>query len=110
MRPGGFQGWVVFLRIEVWVVWGRQSTEQVAGDHPDDLRVHSLGEDPATRSDVVHDLVEGRSLDLLPLEVRHGVHEVEANTALPQLPDEEFLLLWAGNIYKQKYFSILRGF
>ena len=72
-------------------------------DHSNYLRVDGLREDAAARRDVVHNLVQGRPLDLLPLEVGHGVHEVEADAALPQLPDEQLLLLVAGHICTQKY-------
>ena len=71
-------------------------------DHSDDLRVHGLREDapacPHVHSDVVHNLVERGSLDLLPLKVGHRIHEVEPDTALSQLSDEQLLLLVAGNI------------
>ena len=72
-------------------------------DHSNYLRVDGLREDAAARRDVVHNLVQGRPLDLLPLEVGHGVHEVEADAALPQLPDEQLLLLVAGHICTEKY-------
>jgi hypothetical protein len=61
--------------------------------HANDFRVDSLGEDAAARCDVVHDFVEGGPLDLLALEVGDRVHEVEADAALPELPDEQLLLL-----------------
>ena len=69
--------------------------------HPDDLWVHSLREHPPSRRDVVHDLVEGGPLDLLALEVRDGVHEVEAHAALAELPDEQVLLLGGGDVWKK---------
>ena len=69
-----------------------------SADHSDDFRVDSLREDAPARGDVVDNLVERGALDLLPLEVRHRIHEVEPDTALPQLPDEELLLLVARNI------------
>ena len=71
-------------------------------DHSNYLRVDGLREDAAARRDVVHNLVQGRPLDLLPLEVGHGVHEVEADAALPQLPDEQLLLLRRRNICKRR--------
>ena len=67
-------------------------------DHSNYLRVDGLREDAATCRDVVHNLVQGRPLDLLPLEVGHGVHEVEANTALSEFADKQFLLLRARHI------------
>ena len=67
-------------------------------DHSDDLRVHGLREDASAGGDVVNNLVERGPLDLLALEVGHRIHEVEPDTALPQLPDEQLLLLVAGNI------------
>lgn len=67
-------------------------------DHSDDLRVHGLREDAPARGDVVHNLVERSPLDLLALEVGHRIHEVEPDAALPQLSDEQLLLLMAGNI------------
>ena len=68
-------------------------------DHSNYLRVDGLREDAAARRDVVHNLVQGRPLDLLPLEVGHRIHEVEPDTALSQLSDEQLLLLVAGNIW-----------
>ena len=67
-------------------------------DHSYNFWINSLCEDAPACSDVVHNLVQCRPLDLLPLQVGHGVHEVEADTTLSQLPDKEFLLLWAGDI------------
>ena len=70
-------------------------------DHSDDLRVHGLREDAPARGDVVHNLVERSPLDLLALEVGHRIHEVEPDAALPQLSDEQLLLLMAGNIWDE---------
>ena len=78
-------------------------------DHSNYLRVDGLREDAAARRDVVHNLVQGRPLDLLPLEVGHGVHEVEADAALPQLPDEQLLLLVAGHICTQKMLFFVKN-
>ena len=59
----------------------------------DNFWINSLCQNSPAGSYVVNNLVQCRSLDLLALEVCHGVHEVEPDTALPQLPDEELLLL-----------------
>jgi hypothetical protein len=60
--------------------------------HSDDFRVDGLRQHTPARRDVVDDLVERGSLNLLSLEVGHGVHEVEADAALAQLADEQVLL------------------
>ena len=73
-------------------------------DHSDDLRVHGLREDAPAGGDVVHNLVERGSLDLLPLEVGHRIHEVEPDTALSQLSDKQLLLLVAGNIWGENIY------
>ena len=69
-----------------------------AAHHANNLRINGLREDAPAGGDVVDDLVEGGPLDLLALEVGHGVHEVEADAALAQLPDEQVLLLRRGHI------------
>ena len=61
--------------------------------HSDNFWINSLCENAPAGGDVVHNLVQCRSLDLLALQVGHRVHEVEADTTLSQLPDKEFLLL-----------------
>ena len=66
--------------------------------HPDDFGVDGLREHTPAGCDVVDDLVERLPLDLLALEVGHRVHEVEADAALPQLTDEQVLLLRGRNI------------
>ena len=73
--------------------------------HSDNFWINSLCQNSPASSYVVNNLVQCRSFDLLALEVRHGVHEVEPDTALPQLPDEQLLLLWTRDIYKQKKMS-----
>lgn len=57
--------------------------------HLDHLGVYILGDDTALVSDVFEHLVQGLSLDLLALEVRAGVVEVEENVTLMELADEE---------------------
>ena len=61
--------------------------------HAYNLRIDGFCENAAASRDVVHDLVQGGSLDLFAFEVGHGVHEVEAHTALPQFAYEQLLLL-----------------
>ena len=54
-------------------------------------------------------LIQGGSLDLFPLEVGHGVHEVEANTALSEFADKQFLLLRARHIWVQNVSNFVIG-
>lgn len=63
--------------------------------HSYDFRVHGLCEHAPSVRDVHGQIVEGCSLDLLALQIGHRVHEVERDAALPQLPDEQILLLLA---------------
>lgn len=61
--------------------------------HFDNLRVDVFREHAAAVCDVRRQVVQRRPLDFLALEIRQRVHEVERDAALPQLPDEQFLLL-----------------
>lgn len=61
--------------------------------HVDDLRVCSLHQHPSVCGDVVHQLVEGRPLHLLALQVGHRVDEVEDRAALLEFLGEQFMLL-----------------
>ena len=70
--------------------------------HANDVPVDGLREDAPAGGDVVDDLVERGPLDLLALEVGHRVHEVEGHAALPQLPDEQLLLLRGRHICKKR--------
>lgn len=96
--PAGLQCRVVLLRIEVGVLAGRQRPKQVVRYHLDDFGIHRLCEDAPSARYVIDQLVQRATLDLLPLEIGHGVHEVEGHAALPQLSDEQLLLLGGGDI------------
>ena len=72
--------------------------------HSDNFWINSLCENAPAGGDVVHNLVERGSLDLLPLEVGHRIHEVEPDTALSQLSDKQLLLLVAGNIWGENIY------
>ena len=64
----------------------------------DDFRIDGLGENAPAGCDVVDQLRERGPLHFLPLEVRHRIEKVKAETALAQLPDEQLLLLPRRNI------------
>ena len=72
---------------------GRQRAKYVKGDHGGHFRIDGLGQAALGHADVVDELVEARSLDLLALEVGDRVDEVEDDAALLELLDEELLLL-----------------
>lgn len=50
--------------------------------HVDDLRVRILHQHPSVCGNIVHQLVEGRPLHLLALQIGHRVDEVEDRAAL----------------------------
>ena len=60
--------------------------------HAYDFWIDCFGEDTPACCDVVYDFVECGPLDLFPLQIGHGVHEIETHATLPQLSDEQFLL------------------
>eukprot|EP00732_Lithocolla_globosa_P003282 Lithocolla_globosa_v1_NODE_2556_length_1955_cov_492.368947.p3 type:complete len:119 gc:universal NODE_2556_length_1955_cov_492.368947:1255-1611(+) len=79
----------VTVRVDLW----RHGTEQVARKHGDDFGVDRFGDNASIRVDILHELVEGLALDLLALEVRQHVVEVEQNGRLLKFLDEEVLPL-----------------
>jgi len=63
------------------------------------LGVDGLGDDVPVVGDVLHHLADGRPLHLLPFQVAQRVREeIEEDAALPQLLDEELLLLRGGDV------------
>ncbi len=52
-------------------------SEEVGGEHGDDLGVDLVGDDLAVGGDVVEHLVQGGRLDLLAFELLAGIVEVE---------------------------------
>ena len=67
------------------------------------LRVDGLRDDVPVVCDELHHLAERRALHFLPFQVAQRVgQEVEEDAALPQLLEEELLLLGRGNIYGEK--------
>lgn len=70
-------------------------------DHVDHLRVYGLCDDVPVVGDVLHHLAQRRPLHLLPFQVAQRVRdEVKEDAALPQLLDEQLLLLRRGNVWK----------
>lgn len=66
---------------------------EVGTHHFDDLWVDGLRKHAAAGRNVFDQLVESASLDLLALQIGHGVHEVERHAALAQFADQQLLLL-----------------
>ena len=98
VRPGGLQRRVVLVRVKLQrVVVGRERTEGVGPHQPHDGRIDGLRERVLEGGDVVEDLIEGGSLDLLGTKVAHGVGKVKDVAALLYLAEEEVcaLLLWS---------------
>lgn len=63
------------------------------------LWVDGLRDDVPVVGDVLHHLAQRRPFHLLPFQIAEGVRdEVEEDAALPQLLDEELLLLRGGNV------------
>jgi len=75
--------------------------------HFNNFWVDGFSEDAPGSGDVVHQLVETCSLYFLALEIRHGVHEVEHDTALQQLVDEQILLLRRRRVYNQRRIAVV---
>lgn len=72
----------------------------VSAHHIGDLWVGGFHQHPSVGGDVVHQLVESGPLDLLALQVHHGVQEVKEHAALLEFLGEQFLLLRGGGIWK----------
>lgn len=71
-------------------------------DHVDHLWVNGLCDDVPVVGDVLHHLAQRRPLHLLPFQVAQWVRdEVKEDAALPQLLDEQLLLLCRGNVWKR---------
>lgn len=70
--------------------------------HLDDFGVDRFGEYPSARGNVLDELVEGAALNLLALEIRDRIHEIESHAALSQLPDEQLLLLRGRDICRER--------
>lgn len=67
--------------------------------HLDRFRVDVLGDDVVLGNNVLHQLVQCLSLDIFPFEVGERVHtEVEQNTTLLQLLDEQLLAIRLGSL------------
>lgn len=68
-------------------------------DHVDHLWVYGLCDDVPVVGDVLHHLAQRGTFHLLPFQVAQRVgDEVEEDAALPQLLDEQFLLLGRGDV------------
>ena len=74
--------------------------------HLNNLRVDGLGEHPAPGCDIVQEFVERGTFDFLALDIGHRVHKVERDAALPQLPDEQLLLLRGRHIWNKPHLLI----
>lgn len=86
--------WALHAEFHFQVTEIQRSTNRfVCPHHVSDLWVRGLHQHPSVGGDVVHELVERGPLDLLALQVRHGVQEVEEHAALLELLGEQFLLL-----------------
>lgn len=74
-------------------------------DHVHHLWVNGLCDDVPVVGDVLHHLAQRRPLHLLPFQVAQRVRdEVKEDAALPQLLDEQLLLLCRGNVWKRKIY------
>lgn len=72
-------------------------------DHVHHLWVNGLCDDVPVVGDVLHHLAQRRPLHLLPFQVAQRVRdEVKEDAALPQLLDEQLLLLCRRNVWKRK--------
>lgn len=78
--------------------------------HTNNLRVHGFGENASTVRNIHGQIVEGGPLDLLALQIGHGVHEVERDAALSEFANEELLLLLAGTFRCAQPFRSDRDF
>lgn len=67
--------------------------------HVNHLRVDGFRDDVPVVGDVLHHLADGRPLHLLPFQVAQRVRdEIEEDAALPQLLDEQLLLVGGGDV------------
>lgn len=65
------------------------------------LWVNRLRDDVPVVGDVLHHLAQSGPFHLLPFQIAQWVRDkIEEDAALPQLLDEQFLLLCRGNIYR----------
>ena len=67
--------------------------------HSNNLWVDWLSENSATSCYVINEFIESATFHLFALQVGHRVKEIEADAALPQLPEEQVFLLWPGHIW-----------
>lgn len=70
--------------------------------HSDYLRVHRLSQHSSSCCDVIDKFIKCAALHLLALQVGHWIKKIEAHAALPELPEEEVLLLWPWDIWQKK--------
>jgi hypothetical protein len=96
MRPGHLENRLILFGVKGFALgvhgW-RNRTEQVLGKHLDDERIHLLGDDLTVVGNVVEQLVQRQSLDLLGFHVTTRIVEVEDDVALVDLLHEEFFSL-----------------
>lgn len=107
VRPGDFQDGLVLLRVERFSLrrYGRRDgSEQVFGEHFHHARIHGLGDDRAIVGDVIQELVERQSLDLLGFHVRGGVVEIENDVTLIDLLHEQLLAPVRGHFVEAREF------
>lgn len=77
--------------------------------HVDDLRVDGLRDDASVVGDIVQNLSEGLSLDLLALEFRRGVVEVKDDGTLPNLSQEQLLTIDVSHLYSREQIITING-
>lgn len=103
MGPSDFQNWLVLLRVECLTLgcdWGWNRSKQILCEHFNHARIHGLCDDRTVVGNIIQELVECQSLDLLGLHVRRRVIEIEYNVALIDLLHEEFLAAVRGHFVK----------
>lgn len=68
--------------------------------HADDVWVDRLNEDSPRAPHTLHQLIERRTLHLLPLQVGHTVQEVKHHPALGQLPAQQLVQLRGRHVWE----------
>ena len=72
------------------------------------LRIDRLSEHPSVLGDILHHLLQGGALHLLPLQVGEGVgDEVEEDAALSDLLDQKLLALTLTRLFQLGQFHQL---
>jgi len=92
--PGYFENRLVLLWIEgVSLRIHRRGnwTKEVLGKHVDDSGIHGLRDDLTVLGDIIKQLMQGQTLDLLGLHVSTGVVEVKDDVALIEFLHKELL-------------------